>query len=165
MSQAIAFYARTSLLHPDGLEQQLAALHAYAAAQGWPAEAAALYIDERVTDGDLDRPGLNRLRDAVRQGAVATVVAEETATFTQFAGGLLALEEELAAHGATVVYARMTDAELARVRASQARLRDPQTGALAQFKEAIAKADHRQYMERVAAGFESDDEIALAEAG
>ena len=165
MSHAIAFYARTSLLHPDTLDDQVAALRAYAAAQGWAVDDATFYIDERVTDADLDRPGLNDLRAAVRQGAVVTVVAERATTFTQIAGDLLALEEEMAAHGAAVVYARMADAELARVRASQARLRDPQTGTLAQFKEALAKADHRQYMARVAAGFESDDEIALAEAG
>ena len=66
MSHAIAFYARTSLLHPDTLDDQVATLRAYAAAQGWAVDDATFYIDERVTDADLDRPGLNDLRAAVR---------------------------------------------------------------------------------------------------
>jgi hypothetical protein len=165
MSAAIALYACTTVLHPDTLDEQLTVLRTYAATHGWPVDDAPLYLDDALIEVDLNRPGLNRLLDAVRQGAVTTIVVTNTSTFTQFLGDLTKLEDELAACGATVIYAGMSAAALQVVRDAQTRWRDPEKAPLNHLKEVIAKYDQRRYQERVAAGLLDEEAFALEEAG
>ncbi len=53
---------------------KLAALRAWAAAQGHPVSDEHVFRDEGYSGSRLDRPGLDALRDAVRDGAVGTLV-------------------------------------------------------------------------------------------
>jgi len=72
-----AFYARVSTERQERqqtIDSQLAALHAWAAAQGHPVSDEHVFRDEGYSGSRLDRPGLDALRDAVRDGAVGTLV-------------------------------------------------------------------------------------------
>ncbi len=73
----VALYARVSTERQERqqtIASQLAALRAWAAAQGHPVSDEQVFRDEGYSGSRLDRPGLDALRDAVRDGAVGTVV-------------------------------------------------------------------------------------------
>src|SRR5215469_2910306 len=74
---AVALYARVSTdrqAEAKTIEQQVDALRTYAAQQGWLAAAEHEYRDDGYSGARLDRPALDRLRDAVMQGAVDLVL-------------------------------------------------------------------------------------------
>lgn len=67
MEPVVAVYVRVSTdrqAETQTSEQQVAALRAYAARQGWELRPEHLYRDEGVSGVRLDRPALDRLRDA-----------------------------------------------------------------------------------------------------
>ncbi len=74
-----ALYARVSTERQERQERQqtidsqLAALHAWAAAGSHAVADEHVFRDEGYSGGRLDRPGLDALRDAVRDGAVEAV--------------------------------------------------------------------------------------------
>ncbi len=77
MSNGVAIYARVSTerqAEQQTIEQQLARLRAYAAERGWPLDEAQVYRDAGYSGARLNRPGLDRLRDAVARGAVGTLL-------------------------------------------------------------------------------------------
>ena len=68
MGKIVAAYARVSTerqAESQTIEQQLAALHASAEGRGWPLAAEQVYRDDGWSGARLDRPALDRLRDAV----------------------------------------------------------------------------------------------------
>src|SRR3954469_22879641 len=70
----VALYARVSTerqAESQTIEQQLERLHAYAAQQAWPIGPEQTYRDDGVSGARLDRPALDRLRDAVGRGGLA----------------------------------------------------------------------------------------------
>jgi site-specific DNA recombinase len=67
----IALYARVSTgrqEHEQTIESQVEALRAHARDQGHELEEKHIYLDEGVSGTRMDRPGLDRLRDAARDG-------------------------------------------------------------------------------------------------
>jgi site-specific DNA recombinase len=79
------------------LSQQLEALRAYAAREGYE-------ILEEVTDpgksgATLDRPGLDRVRDLVASGGVSAVLAQDRDRFAREPAYLWVLQKELGEHG------------------------------------------------------------------
>jgi site-specific DNA recombinase len=79
------------------MTQQLEALRAYAEAEGHE-------IVEKISDpGEsgayLERPGLDRVRDLVAQGAVDVVLAQDRDRFAREPAYLYLLQEEFAKHG------------------------------------------------------------------
>jgi site-specific DNA recombinase len=77
MSLMIVAYARVSTdrqAEQQTIEQQVSALCAYAADHGWSLDAAHIYRDEGYSGTRLDRPGLDRLRDAVARGLVDRIL-------------------------------------------------------------------------------------------
>jgi len=80
MPRAIAFYARTSLLHPDTVENQLALLRAYAVAQGWVEDGTVLYSDERVTDADSDASVIGSASQAVTRQVIHAIAVRVRAS-------------------------------------------------------------------------------------
>jgi site-specific DNA recombinase len=73
----VALYARVSTAHQaqeQTIASPLAALHAHAAKRGFQVDDAHLYLDDGYSGSRLDRPGLDRLRDAVQAGVVERVV-------------------------------------------------------------------------------------------
>jgi site-specific DNA recombinase len=79
------------------LSQQLEALRAYAAREGYE-------ILEEVTDpgksgATLDRPGLDRVRNLVASGGVSAVLAQDRDRFAREPAYLWVLQKELGEHG------------------------------------------------------------------
>lgn len=74
---AVALYARVSTdrqADAKTIEQQVEALRTYAAQQGWPVAPDHEYRDEGYSGARLDRPALDRLRDAVLHGGVDLIL-------------------------------------------------------------------------------------------
>jgi site-specific DNA recombinase len=72
-----ALYARVSTTRQaqaQTIEQQLALLHPYCAAQGWSVAEQHVYRDDGYSGASLARPGLDRLRAAAAQAAFEVVV-------------------------------------------------------------------------------------------
>jgi len=71
-----AVYARVSTERQERqqtIDSQLAALRAWACERGHQLAEEHVFRDEGYSGGRLDRPGLDALRDAVRDGAVGLV--------------------------------------------------------------------------------------------
>jgi site-specific DNA recombinase len=80
MTLRAAVYGRVSTTQQaqaQTIEQQLERLRAHVAAQGWTLAEAHVFRDERQSGATLNRPGLDRLRDAVRLGEVERVLVTE----------------------------------------------------------------------------------------
>ena len=74
MGKIVAAYARVSTerqAESQSIEQQLAALRAYAAAQGWALADEQIYRDDGWSGARLDRPARQRL---VRRGGARQLV-------------------------------------------------------------------------------------------
>jgi site-specific DNA recombinase len=73
----IALYVRVSTSHQveaQTIDQQLERLHNYVKAQGWLLQDSHIYRDDGRSGATLNRPGLDRLRDAVRNAEFDRVV-------------------------------------------------------------------------------------------
>ncbi len=73
----VAVYIRWSTdEQADGttLEVQLEACRLFMGSQGWVFREDLVFVDDGYSGGSLERPGLGRLRDAVRRGEVSCVV-------------------------------------------------------------------------------------------
>ena len=73
MHRQVAAYARVSTerqAETQTIEQQIEALRAYAQQQGWSLPDERIYKDDGHSGARLDRPALDRLRDAVARGDV-----------------------------------------------------------------------------------------------
>jgi site-specific DNA recombinase len=73
----VAAYARVSTdrqAESQTIEQQVERLQAYASERGWSLPAERIYRDNGQSGARLDRPALDRLRDAVASGAIDVVL-------------------------------------------------------------------------------------------
>jgi site-specific DNA recombinase len=73
----VALYARVSTSHQQQegtVESQRRMLKAYIQSQEWTLLPEHAYIDDGISGARLDRPALDRLRDAARRGEVDAVV-------------------------------------------------------------------------------------------
>ena len=73
----VALYARVSTPHQQQertIASQLQALHQYITQQGWSLLPEHEYLDEGISGSRLDRPALDRLRDAAQRGEFDAVV-------------------------------------------------------------------------------------------
>ena len=72
-SLQVAVYIRVSTLNQaqtQTIEQQLQQLHRHIETQGWQLPAEYIYRDEGHSGASLNRPGLDKLRDAIRWGEI-----------------------------------------------------------------------------------------------
>ena len=96
-----AIYARVSTERQERQQtigSQLAALHAWVQAQDHVLADVHVFRDEGYSGSRLDRPGLDALRDAVRDAAVDIVVVFSPDRLARkYAYQVLLLEEELCA--------------------------------------------------------------------
>ena len=97
MSKLVAAYARVSTdrqAERQTIEQQLAALRAYAEEHAWTLDEEQVYRDDGWSGTRLDRPGLDRLRDAVARAAVDLVlIVSPDRLARRYAYQVLLLEE------------------------------------------------------------------------
>ena len=73
----VAFYARVSTSHQQHegtIESQRRSLKQHIQHQGWSLLPEHEYIDDGMSGARLDRPALDRLRDAARRGEFDAVV-------------------------------------------------------------------------------------------
>ena len=74
---SLAIYVRVSTqrqAHAQTIEQQLDRLRAHVRNQGWELPVANTFRDDGYSGASLNRPGLDRLRDAVRAAEVDRVL-------------------------------------------------------------------------------------------
>lgn len=77
MSRQAALYARVSTPHQNQaqtIDQQLERLHNHVREQGWQLQAEHIFRDDGCSGATLNRPGLDRLRDAIRTRAIEVVL-------------------------------------------------------------------------------------------
>src|SRR5215208_5669155 len=103
----VALYARVSTerqAESQTIEQQLERLHAYAAQQAWPIGPEQTYRDDGVSGARLDRPALDRLRDAVARGDVDRVLITSPDRLARRYAYQVWLLEEIERAGCAVVF-------------------------------------------------------------
>src|SRR5215218_3722135 len=138
-----AVYARVSTERQERqqtIEGQLAALCAWAVEQGHDLAAEHVFRDEGYSGARLDRPGLDALRDAVRDGAVEIVAVLTPDRLARKYAYQVLLLEELRKAGCEVVFLHrpITD--------------DPQDQLLLQIQGAVAEYERAVIGERFRRG-------------
>jgi site-specific DNA recombinase len=138
-----ALYARVSTERQERqqtIDSQLTALRAWAAANGHQLAEEHVFRDEGYSGGRLDRPGLDALRDAVRDGAVGVVaVLTPDRLARKYAYQVLLLEEFCRA-GCEVVFLQHPISD------------DPNDQLLLQIQGAIAEYERAVLGERFRRG-------------
>jgi site-specific DNA recombinase len=102
-----ALYARVSTAQQERqgtIESQLAALAAYAAAHDLTIAPEHRYVDEGVSGARLDRPGLDRLRDAAWRGELARVLILAPDRLARHYAYQYVVIEELERAGCAVIF-------------------------------------------------------------
>ena len=138
-----ALYARVSTERQERqqtIDSQLAALRAWAAAQGHPVSDEHVFRDEGYSGSRLDRPGLDALRDAVRDGAVGTLVVLTPDRLARKYAYQVLLLEEFRRAGAEVVFLQHPISD------------DPNDQLLLQIQGAIAEYERAVLGERFRRG-------------
>src|ERR1051326_1383953 len=105
----VAIYTRVSTERQEReqtIESQLAVLRAWAEANGHTIEPEHVFLDEGYSGARLDRPGLDRLRDAIQDGDVRAVVVLSPDRLARKYVYQVLLLEELASAGCDL-YARV----------------------------------------------------------
>ena len=102
-----AVYARVSTERQERqqtIESQLTALRAWAVEQGHDLAAEHVFRDEGYSGARLDRPGLDALRDAVRDGAIEIIAVLTPDRLARKYAYQVLLLEELRRAGRAVVF-------------------------------------------------------------
>ncbi len=136
-------YVRVSTLRQaqaQTIEQQLDRLRAWFAAHGRALTGEDIFRDEGYSGATLNRPGLDRLRDAVRAGEVERVLVTDPDRLARNYVQLMVLLEELERLGCQVEF---LDRPIGR---------DPQDQLLLQIRGAVAEYERTLIAERMRRG-------------
>jgi site-specific DNA recombinase len=107
-----AIYARVSPM-PEGengnfsIASQVRALTKLAASKGYRSDAEFHFIDDNFMGGELDRPALTRMREAVRAGVVQAVICYDPDRLARKLAHQLLLTEEFDKYGARLEFVTM----------------------------------------------------------
>ncbi len=107
MDRITALYARVSSerqADEGTIESQLDALRTFAIQQGWTVDANHEFVDNGVSGATLDRPALDRLRDAIAAGEVQRVIVLSPDRLSRNFVHQEYLREEWAKAGCELVY-------------------------------------------------------------
>ena len=143
MGKTVAAYARVSTdrqAESQSIEQQLAALRAYAMAQGWALADEQVYRDEGWSGTRLDRPALDRLRDAVGRALVDVVLIASPDRLARRYAYQVWLLEEFARADCEVVFLDRPPRD------------DPQDALLVQIRGAVAEYERTVIADRTRRG-------------
>jgi site-specific DNA recombinase len=130
MGKIVAAYARVSTerqAESQTIAQQRTALRAYAAGQGWTPTDEQVYRDDGWSGARLDRPALDRLRDAVSRALVDTLLIASPDRLVRRYAYQVWLLEEFARAGCEVVFLDRPPRD------------DPQDALLVQIRGAVAE--------------------------
>ena len=143
MGKIVAAYARVSTerqAESQTIEQQLTALRAYAAGQGWTLTDEQVYRDEGWSGARLDRPALDRLRDAIGRALVDTLLIASPDRLARRYAYQVWLLEEFARAGCEVVFLDRPPTN------------DPQDALLVQIRGAVAEYERTVIADRTRRG-------------
>ena len=141
--KAVAVYVRVSTqrqAQAQTIEQQLERLRAHLRGQGEELTSEAIFRDDGYSGATLNRPGLDRLRDAVRAGEVEQVLVTDPDRLARNYVQLMVLLEELERAGCEVAF---LDRPMGR---------DPQDQLLLQIRGAVAEYERTLIAERMRRG-------------
>jgi site-specific DNA recombinase len=141
--KAVAAYVRVSTqrqAQSQSIEQQLERLRAHLRGQGEELTSEAIFRDDGYSGATLNRPGLDRLRDAVRAGEVEQVLVTDPDRLARNYVQLMVLLEELERAGCEVAF---LDRPMSR---------DPQDQLLLQIRGAVAEYERTLIAERMRRG-------------
>jgi site-specific DNA recombinase len=141
--KAVAAYVRVSTqrqAQSQSIEQQLERLRAHLRGQGEELTSEAIFRDDGYSGATLNRPGLDRLRDAVRAGEVERVLVTDPDRLARNYVQLMVLLEELERAGCEVAF---LDRPMGR---------DPQDQLLLQIRGAVAEYERTLITERMRRG-------------
>jgi site-specific DNA recombinase len=105
--KTIATYARVSTRQQEQqgtIQSQIAALTAYASAQGWDLAPDHAYVDAGYSGARLDRPGLEHLRDAAWRGELDAVLILAPDRLARHYAYQYVVVEELERAGCRVIF-------------------------------------------------------------
>ena len=103
-NETTAIYVRTavrSATHDQSLAAQEQACRSYAAARGW--HVGEVFADEGTSGTQRDRPGMNRLLTAVRDGVVERMLIARPDRLSRSYTDIKAIVDEMDAHGVDCV--------------------------------------------------------------
>src|SRR5438876_8191597 len=143
MNKTAAIYARVSSDHQkeqNTIASQVAALRDYAQAHQYTVVPEWVFQDEGYSGSVLARPGLERLRDRIAEGAIETVLVYGPDRLSRNYAYQVLLLEEFARHGAEVVFLKAPPADT------------PEQRLLLQFQGMIAEYERAQIAERTRRG-------------
>src|SRR5215217_8672857 len=139
----IAIYVRVSTqrqAQSQSTEQQLERLRAYVLAQNWDLAPEHIFRDDGYSGGILQRPGLDRLRDAVASAQIDRILIAAPDRLARNDVHQVLLVEELQRHGAEVEF---LDRPMSR---------DPHDQLLLQIRGAVAEYERTLIAERMRRG-------------
>jgi site-specific DNA recombinase len=139
----VAVYVRVSTqrqAQAQTIEQQLDRLCAHLSAQGVELASGSIFRDDGCSGATLNRPGLDRLRDAVRAGEVGRLLVTDPDRLARNYVQLMVLLEELERAGCEVVF---LDRPMSR---------EPQDQLLLQIRGAVAEYERTLIAERMRRG-------------
>lgn len=122
------------------IEQQLDRLQTHVRNQGWELPVANIFRDDGYSGASLNRPGLDRLRDAVRVGEVDQVLIADPDRLARNYVHQMVLLEELERRGCQV---RFLDRPMSQ---------DPHDHLLLQIRGAVAEYERTLIAERMRRG-------------
>ncbi len=143
MNQTAAIYARVSSAQQkeqNTIASQTAALREYAQANQYAVPPEWIFEDEGYSGSVLTRPGLERLRDLIAEGAIETVLVYGPDRLSRSYAYQVLLLEEFARHGTQVVFLNAPAADT------------PEQRLLLQFQGMIAEYERAQIAERCRRG-------------
>ena len=122
------------------IEQQVERLHAYATQQGWALGQEQVYRDDGYSGARLDRPALDRLRDAVARGEVETLLLTSPDRLARRYAYQVWLLEEFERAGCQVVFLERPPTG------------DPQDALVLQIRGAVAEYERTVIADRTRRG-------------
>ena len=140
---SLAIYVRVSTqrqAHAQTIEQQLDRLQSHVRNQGWKLSAAHIFRDDGYSGASLNRPGLDRLRDAVRTAEVDRVLITDPDRLARNYVHQMVLLEELERWGCQVVFLDWPMSQ------------DPHDHLLLQIRGAVAEYERTLIAERMRRG-------------
>lgn len=138
-----AIYARVSTQHQSQaqtIEPQVSRLQAHVQQRGWTLDPDHHYLDEGYSGARLNRPGLDRLRDAVRLAEFEVVVIAAPDRLARKYVHQVLILEELQAHGCQIEF---VDRPMSQ---------DPNDQLLLQIRGAVAEYERSLITERMRRG-------------
>ena len=139
----VAIYARVSddqQKEKQTIESQLAELRQFAAEHHWLPDDQHIYIDDGQSGFYLDRPALDRLRDAARDGLIDLLLVHDPDRFSRRYAYQVLLLEEFQRWGVQVRFLKQPPAQT------------PEQQLLVQIQGVIAEYERARIMERTRRG-------------